>query len=164
MNKIVIGLIVLALVGAGGYYYIYMMKGQSSYQLTPSPTSNLTNQNQQPSPSITSVPDQTATLASPISDTILGRSITLDSFMFGYSLPEITVKAGETLTIKLTNSGGTHDWVIDELGVRTKQIKKGETDQVTFTVPASATGQTFTYYCSVANHRQLGMEGKLVVK
>jgi uncharacterized cupredoxin-like copper-binding protein len=53
--------------------------------------------------------------------------------------------------------------VIDELNVATKQISEGGTDSVTFTVPASAAGKSFEFYCSVGNHRQMGMVGTVNV-
>jgi plastocyanin len=91
------------------------------------------------------------------------RKITVDSFKFGYSTKQIDVKAGETIELTLTNSDGMHDLVIDELNVKTKQIQKGQSDTVTFTIPEDAKGKTFEYYCSVMNHRQMGQVGKLVV-
>jgi plastocyanin len=92
------------------------------------------------------------------------EEMTIDSFKFGYSEEEITVKAGDTVTLTLTNSEGLHDFVIDELDVATKQVDEGETDTVTFTIPADMAGQTLAYYCSVGNHRSLGMEGKLIIE
>lgn len=91
------------------------------------------------------------------------KNITIDSFGFGYSLSAINVSPGDVVTINLTNSGGSHDFVIDELNVATDVISGGETDSVTFTVPASAAGKTFNFYCSVGNHRNLGMEGNFIV-
>jgi nitrite reductase (NO-forming) len=71
------------------------------------------------------------------------------------------VKLGETVRINLTNEQGFHDWVIDEFNARTKQINAGQTDTVEFV--ADKVG-TFEYYCSVGNHRQMGMIGKLIVE
>lgn len=92
------------------------------------------------------------------------EEITLDSFSFGYSEDELMVEAGQTITLTLTNSDGFHDFVIDELDVATKQIKEGETDTVTFTIPEDASGKEYAFYCSVGSHRAQGMEGMLIVK
>lgn len=92
------------------------------------------------------------------------RKITLDSFKFGYSSEMLEVQAGDVIELTLTNSDGMHDFVIDELNVKTKSINKGETTTVTFTVPMDAKGKTFEYYCSLFNHREMGQVGKLVVK
>lgn len=91
------------------------------------------------------------------------QEITLDSFEFGFDQKEITVKKGQTVQITLTNSGKMlHDWVVDEItGAKTKQIKNGETDTITFV--AETVGE-FEYYCSVGQHRKNGMVGKIIVE
>jgi plastocyanin len=89
------------------------------------------------------------------------REINLEAFNFGYSQEEITVQQGETVRIVMENTGGNHDFVIDELDVATPVIGGGETTSVTFT--ADETGE-FPFYCSVGNHRSAGMEGTLIVE
>jgi len=86
-------------------------------------------------------------------------AITGDNFSF--SQKEIRVKKGDTVQIELTSVDGFHDWVVDEFDARTKQVKSGNTDIITFV--ANRTG-SFEYYCSVGSHRQLGMVGKLIVE
>lgn len=54
-----------------------------------------------------------------------------------------------------------HDFVIDELNVKTKIVKDGESETVEFT--PDQTG-TFEFYCSVGQHRQMGMKGTLIVE
>lgn len=87
--------------------------------------------------------------------------IEIDSFNFGYSQDEIRVKVGQKVKIILTNSDGTHDFVIDELDGRTAVIKAGETSEVEFNVTEA--GEYF-YYCSIGKHRAAGMEGKLIIE
>lgn len=89
------------------------------------------------------------------------KEFTLDAFNFGYSIEEIKVKKGDTVTINMTNSDGFHDWVLDEFGASTAKIPAGETTSVTFV--ASETGE-YEYYCSVGSHRANGMVGKLIVE
>jgi plastocyanin len=89
------------------------------------------------------------------------QTFTLDSFSFGYSQTEIRVKEGTTVTINLTNSGGFHDWVLDEFSAATKKIKEGETASVTFVADKAG---TYEYYCSIGSHRANGMVGKLIVE
>lgn len=91
------------------------------------------------------------------------KKFVIDAFNFGYSRSKINVSAGDKVVIKLTNSDGYHDFVIDELGVSTDQISSGETDTVSFTVPNSAAGKTYKFYCSVSGHRALGMEGSFII-
>lgn len=85
----------------------------------------------------------------------------LDSFNFGYSADEIRVNRGDTVVINLTSSGGFHDWVVDEFEVATDRIREGEATSVTFVADEAG---AFEYYCSVGNHRAQGMVGTLVVE
>lgn len=79
-----------------------------------------------------------------------------------YFLPtEIKVKLGDTVKIVLFNKDGFHDWVIDEFNAKTAQIQAGETTEVEFIADKAG---TFEYYCSVGNHRQMGMKGNLIVE
>lgn len=80
---------------------------------------------------------------------------------FEFSMNEIRVKKGDVVRINLEVAQGMHDWVVDEFGAQTKQLKTGEKDSIVFTADKAG---TFQYYCSVANHRQLGMIGKLIVE
>ncbi|MEK7067499.1 MAG: plastocyanin/azurin family copper-binding protein [Patescibacteria group bacterium] len=80
---------------------------------------------------------------------------------FSFTPAEIRVKQGQKVKINFTNAEGFHNLVIDEFNVSTPQINAGASASIEFT--ANKTG-TFSYYCSVANHRQLGMEGKLIVE
>jgi len=56
---------------------------------------------------------------------------------------------------------GTHDFVIDEFNVATKMTKTGETDTVEFIADKAG---VFEYYCSVGEHRKMGMVGTLTVE
>lgn len=81
---------------------------------------------------------------------------------FSFSPSTITVQSGQPVRLVFTNIGKMpHDFIVDEMNVRTKIIKSGETDAVTFT-PTQA--GTFSFYCSVGNHRTQGMEGTITVQ
>lgn len=129
---------------------------------------------QEPSDTATSTPNENSTSPSGGSNSgnedspaeevpVQTKSFTINAFSFGYSIETINVSPGDVVTINLTNSGGSHDWTLDEFSAETNVIGKGGTDSVTFTVPQSAAGQTYVYYCSVGNHRSLGQTGNLVV-
>jgi len=77
-----------------------------------------------------------------------------------FSPNEITVNKGDTVRIKITNTKGTHDFKIDEFAVATSQINGGEKATVAFTADKAG---SFEYYCSVGNHRTMGMKGTLTV-
>jgi len=80
---------------------------------------------------------------------------------FEFSIKEIRVKKGDKVRINLSIESGIHDWVIDDFSSATSQLSAGQSGFVEFI--ADKTG-VFEYYCSVGNHRQLGMVGKLIVE
>ncbi len=79
---------------------------------------------------------------------------------FTFDVKEIRVKQGEKLTVSVMNSKGFHDFVIDELAVNSGMIKAGSTMELE--IPTDKPG-TYEYYCSVGQHRQMGMKGMLIV-
>lgn len=80
---------------------------------------------------------------------------------FFFKPNEIRVKKGQKVAITFTSNEGSHNFVIDEFNVTTPIIDSGKTADITFT--PDKTG-TFAFYCSVGNHRAMGMEGKLIVE
>lgn len=89
------------------------------------------------------------------------KIFTIEGNNYAFDLEEIKVKKGDTVRLNLTSTGGLHDIVIDEYRVASKKLNDGETDTVEFV--ADIAGE-FEYYCSVGNHRQMGMAGKLTVE
>jgi plastocyanin len=90
------------------------------------------------------------------------KSFTVETANFSFSLKEIKVKKGDTVKIKLVNKEGFHDMRIDEFGIATPKLNgEGQTADIEFV--AGKTG-TFEYYCSVGQHRAMGMVGKLIVE
>jgi len=77
-----------------------------------------------------------------------------------FSLSEIRVKKGDTVKITVTNTNGTHDFVLDEFGIQ-KETPLNEPVVIEFV--ADKVG-TFEYYCSKYNHRALGQRGNLIVE
>lgn len=88
------------------------------------------------------------------------KVFTVKGSNYEYSPKQISVKKGDTVKIVFVNTVGLHDFVIDELDLKTDVIKAGESESVQF---VADTAGTFTYYCSVGNHRKMGMEGILTV-
>jgi len=88
---------------------------------------------------------------------------TIEAKNFAYTPENITAAPGQTLTIEFVNKSGSHDFVIDELDVDSGLVNG--TKIVIVEIPADAEpGTEYTYYCSVSNHRQLGMEGTITVE
>jgi nitrite reductase (NO-forming) len=77
--------------------------------------------------------------------------------------PELVTYQGDTIHIVILNGDGIpHDFTIPDLNVHTELIAtKEQNADVIFQV--NETGE-FIYYCTVAGHRQMGMEGKLIVR
>lgn len=95
----------------------------------------------------------TTTLPSVVNLKVSGKN-------YSFTPSTLTVKKGDTVRIMFENAGGTHDFKIDEFSVKTAQLADGQSQTVEFT--ASKAG-TFEYYCSVGNHRAMGMKGTLTV-
>lgn len=85
--------------------------------------------------------------------------VTAQEYSFSFSPKEVSLSAGQKVRITFVNNGQMeHDFVFDELSLRTKVLGPGETGVLEFTIPKNS---SLTYYCSVANHRSLGMEGSI---
>jgi nitrite reductase (NO-forming) len=76
--------------------------------------------------------------------------------------PDLHAQPGDTISITLIDGDGAmHNVSFPDFNAHTKDINgKDSQDKVEFTVKADG---TFPYFCSIAGHRQAGMEGKLVV-
>lgn len=141
MIKIVALVIVVALAG----WWI----ASSGDSATPTPTST-----------------ESATTTSPAGtseETGIPQPITIEisGSEFKYEPATMTAKVGQPVTVVYKNVGKyPHDFVIDELGVKSQVIKSGETDSFIFT--PTKTG-TFSFYCSLPNHLERGMKGTFIV-
>jgi len=90
------------------------------------------------------------------------KPIVVEGSEYKFEPATLTVKQGEKVTILFRNKGSmSHDFRIDEFGVATSILRPGEEEEVSFVATET---NTFSFYCSVGNHRALGMEGKLIVQ
>lgn len=95
--------------------------------------------------------------------------VTITATDFDFSQDQINASAGDTVKVTLQNAGeNQHNWGVDLDGdgdVRddawTGMVGVGDTGSVTFTVTESGESP---FICDVSGHRQLGMEGTLVVE
>lgn len=88
------------------------------------------------------------------------RRVDVSATSFEFTPKEIMVTAGEDIAIALTADDLLHDFTVDELDAHVA-ADKGETAEGG--LRADEPGE-YTYYCSVAGHREAGMEGTLIVK
>lgn len=76
--------------------------------------------------------------------------------------PTLMVHEGELVQINLINGeGAEHDVVIDQYAARSSVVI-GKNASSTFSFTAGKVGE-FAYFCSIAGHRQAGMEGLIQV-
>jgi len=148
MNKaILIIIIVIGLVLVGGYFFL-----RGGYQ---APTPEIPGEEITTEEEITSE-EEISISTQPV------KEITVSGTEFRFNPSEITVSAGERVRIIFKNEGRViHDFVIENLGIRTKVIREGQTDTIEFEAPQPG---TYIFYCSVSGHREAGMEGRLIVE
>jgi heme/copper-type cytochrome/quinol oxidase subunit 2 len=99
-----------------------------------------------------------------------GEVIEVAANMGGFDKPEIRVKVGEPVTVRLTSldnqhhtdGGGQHQWAVDELGVNVI-AQPLSSNTVTFT--AEKPGE-YTFYCDICcgGRANPTMNGTLIVE
>ena len=109
----------------------------------------------------TTTPPQTGTSSTETPPTATVKTFTINGGNMYFKPAEMRVKKGDTVRVTFKNDNGFHDFVLDAFNVRTKQIQVGQEETIEFV--ADKTG-TFEYYCSVGQHRQMGMKGNLIVE
>lgn len=133
-------LIAVFVVGIGFVYF-------GSAKPSPSPAPTLVSQ-----PSVTGQP----------AEQVQTREITVSGDEYKFSPKELSFTQGEKVKLTFKNTGKLpHNLTIDELNVATDTIPGGKSTSIEFTVQSSG---SFNSYCSVGNHRALGMEGSVEVK
>lgn len=79
----------------------------------------------------------------------------------GVQNPTLEVEQGAVVEVTLTNASVLeHDLIFSELGAHGEHILEGDT--TVFAFEAGETGE-YTYYCSVAGHKEAGMLGTLII-
>jgi plastocyanin len=161
MGKNIVYIIIAVLI-LGGAGFLIFNQGKSDQRVLGSENGNLNNQVNIPGSSVggsSQVIGATGDIV-PASGTVETKSFIVEGSSYKFVPNEITVKKGDTVQITFKNLEGMHDFVIDEFNARTKRIKTGESESISFI--ASKAG-TFEFYCSVGSHRAMGMKGNLVV-
>ena len=155
-SKIIIAIVVVLLILGGGAFFLSQNKSG-----TPTPTPQVTQTQEEPS--ATTTPQVMGEESTPSGAMTQGetKEFTVTSSNFKFAPATLTVKKGDTVKIIFKNSGGFHDFVIDEFNVKTNTIQGGASETVEFVADKAG---TFDYYCSVGNHRQMGMQGTLTVQ
>ena len=92
---------------------------------------------------------------------IVQYAIDMNNYSFSPSL--IIAQPGKDLKIKITNKNGIHNFKIDKFNFDSGNLSAGESKIFIISIPSDASG-LYEFYCSVGNHKEMGMIGKLEVK
>lgn len=172
-NKALIAAVVLVVIIAG---FLYWKKGKDSgIDITYQTNTNKDVSESSPTPTPTNTPSETPDLGTAVNaDTNTPPEKTNEVKEFAmtafyelvdgqpktqFSLKEISVKKGDRVRIKVTNTKGVHDFKLDEFNIF-KETPLNEEVVMEFT--ADKAGE-FIYYCSKPNHRAWGQWGTLKV-
>jgi nitrite reductase (NO-forming) len=114
-----------------------------------------------PSPAVSAAPRHQFTLRTGVADGRLAY-IGVGGAIDGLVNPDLTVRTGDSVRIEVLNGDGIpHDLALRDLNTQTAQaMARGKTVSMIFTAGKSG---VYPYICTVAGHRQAGMEGRLVV-
>ncbi|HEX6268725.1 MAG TPA: cupredoxin domain-containing protein [Anaerolineales bacterium] len=79
--------------------------------------------------------------------------------------PDLVVQPGDVVQLTLLNGDGLpHDLVIPDFDVKLPYVSNiGDLAEVTFAVDDTQL-DSYVYYCTVPGHRQLGQEGRFIVR
>jgi len=147
--SIVIGVLLLA--GVGAYFALNSNTAQQGAQVSnEQPVIPSENTNETPTQQDTVVEQEGSV-----------KTVEVSGKNFEFMPKEIRVKQGDTVKIVFNNTQGFHDFVVDEFNIKTSQINAPGTETVEFIADKKG---TFEYYCSVGQHRQMGMVGTLIVE
>ena len=90
------------------------------------------------------------------------QEISIEAREFSFSKESLTVKKGQKVRLALVNKGRmSHDFVVEGTNVTTELAGPGESVTREFSINDAG---TYTFYCSIGNHRAMGMEGTLIVE
>lgn len=150
---IIAGIIVLLLIAGGTYF---LVKGSPVSTPQPSPETAIEQASSSGTESMGS--------SMPSSDSgsmAATKEVTISSSNFKYTPSLINVNKGDKVKITLKDNGGMHDLFIDSYDVKTKVIESGQEDSIEFIADKAG---TFDFWCTIGNHKAMGMVGKLVVQ
>lgn len=160
MNKnVLIAIILLLLIGGGAYFIMNRNSTGNSESLLEDSQDTTTTQQEDTTMQKEEVAEtndeQTAENEGAV------KEFTVISKPFLFNQKELRVKKGDTVKITLDNQEGTHDFTLDEFNVKTKTLNAGQEETVEFVADKAG---TFEFYCSIGNHRAMGMVGNLIVE
>ena len=93
-----------------------------------------------------------------------GGSVDLTATDFKFDPSEPTVKSGN-VTFNLKNDGQvTHSLEIEDVNGEDKELEGDVSPGQSGTLSVNLPAGKYEFYCPVANHKEMGMEGEITVK
>ncbi|MBI4037977.1 cupredoxin domain-containing protein [Candidatus Curtissbacteria bacterium] len=80
---------------------------------------------------------------------------------FNFTVKEMEVEAYDRVRVTFKVNRGEHTWTIKEFNVSTRVLSPGEEETIEFVADRPG---SYEYFSSVADQRNLGMRGRLVVR
>lgn len=154
MNKLIIAIIVVLVLVVGGAYLVGLNETEAPADTD---TQDQTQQEDMNTDTEDEMENGTTTeegMPEPVTINITGEN-------FEFPEDEIRVPKGAEITINFTSTDGFHNWAVDQFDAATERVNTDGSSSVTF---IADTAGSFPFYCSVGNHRHLGMEGTLIVE
>ena len=160
--RLLFTLIVIVILAGAGYYFYAQSVPATGMQDTSMNMDTDRDANMDPMPmdSTGTSPDVNIGADGSVSTGEV-HEITVANQGMTFNPKNLTVNKGERVRITFNNTGGTHDFRVEGYDVGTEVISGGESE--TFEFVADEAGD-FEFYCSVGNHRALGMKGTLTVE
>lgn len=156
-TMLIAGIVGLLVLGAAAWYL--MSQSNNTQQESTATTQQPAQEQQQTQP--TQVEESTGE-ASPAADAKGEvKEFTVDGKNFSISPAQMRVNEGDTVRIVFNNTQGFHDWGLDEFDAKTAQIQAGKSETIEFVADKKG---SYEYYCSVGNHKEMGMKGILTVE
>jgi len=151
---ILIAVVVILILGAGA-----LLLTRNSVTPTPDTSAIPTAVMTQETPTTAPSDAMESTVSGETTGTVKEIIVTGSNFKFVPAT--ITVNLGDTVRVTFVNSGGTHNFSLDEFDIQTATLQGGTEETVEFVADQKG---SFEYYCSIGTHRQMGMKGTLIVK
>ena len=161
MNKIILIIVIVILVGIGGYFLL--RGGYQAPVSAPTPAPGVAPGAVEEKIVSEGTPEVTEPEGITPPPTIPEvKELTVLGTEYSFSPSSINVKAKDQVKITFQNIGRVnHNFIVEGLGISTKTISAGKSDTIEFTVPTSG---TYIIFCSVPGHRAAGMVGSLEVE
>jgi|GEM_PF-3380094 plastocyanin len=157
---IVIIIAVMVFVIFGSYYLVYVNTGQ----LLNSNPATANNQNLQNSADNSAASTTIATGEVTLSGSHVTDTFNITEQDFSYIPSVIEVGAGDTVIMHVKNiaKDDIHDLYIQALNISTPILSPGQNATLVFTAPS--TPGNYSFYCTVAMHADMGMDGTMIVE